>query len=435
MPAIKIAIVGGGIAGLTTAIALEKYVGPAHDLDIRIYERLDLGDMHRHEDRKQESVNVAPMVGAGLGLQNNGVHILGELDPRIKAAVEYGGFKCRGFRFLTAGDWLLGRINQPLITISRGVLINALREALPAASLRQRTVIDISINPGGLPALRLDGDEELGEVDLLIGADGIRSPTRHALFGNDQRYHAEYSGACAVGGFHKMAVPEHIINDQTMNFVYGSTGFFGYSALSQNVHDKLLYWSVFAHPLPDRKELVDLNVMDDLLKTRHGQWRSPIIRSILTEAKVDSIWPIFFVPPLPSWGRDGAVLVGDAAHAMTPRSGQGASQGIEDAQTLAILLAEELKRSSNRHEAIRRTIDGLYQIRKDRVRAIHEQANTFKEPELPMSRLQTWALYAAFFIMTKLSTFVDIFPKPGTWDSRAAVERYLSLPDQVANVQ
>ncbi|KAF4555652.1 FAD-binding domain-containing protein 30 [Elsinoe fawcettii] len=425
MTVIKIAIVGGGIAGLSAAIALKKYVEPVAQVDIHIYERLDLGDMHRHEGRKSDAVSVMPMVGAGLGLQHNGVHVLGELDPRIRAAVEYGGFQCTGFRFSTASDWLLGRINQPLIMISRGVLIDALRQAIPKEMLHYQSVSKIVVVPGDSPSILLEGEEKPEHIDLLIGADGIRSPTRHVLFGDDPKYQTEYSGSCAVGGFHKMHVPQRIIDDRTMNFVYGTTGFFGYSALSQNVRDKLLYWSVFASPLPAKTQPVDLNAIDDMLKARHGHWKSPIIQSILSSAKVDSVWPIFFVPPLPSWGRDGAVLIGDAAHAMTPRSGQGASQGIEDAQTLAILLAEQLKRCPSEEEAIRLTIDGLYQIRKDRVRTIHEQANTIKEPELPMSRMQTWFLYAAFFIMTKLSTFISIFPKPGNWDSRLAVEEYL----------
>lgn len=223
-----------------------------------------------------------------------------------------------------------------------------------------------------------------------------------------------------------MNVPDSLIQDPHLVFMYGSTGFFGYSALSKNIRDKIMYWTVYQNPLPDKGQRLDLNEVDQMIRERHGHWKSSVVQTIVADAKVDSVWPIFFVPPLPSWGRDGAVVVGDAAHAMTPRSGQGAAQGIEDAQTLGILLADQLKRCASKEEAIRRTIDGLYLIRKDRVRKIHEEANTFKEPKLPMSTLSTWMLYVTMFILTKLSYFVRIFPDPGGWDARAEVARYLA---------
>ncbi|TKX18839.1 FAD-binding domain-containing protein 53 [Elsinoe australis] len=426
MATIKVAIVGAGIAGLSSAIALRKYVGPDTPLDIRIYERLDLGDMNRHEGRKSEHVTAAPMVGAALALKDNGLHVLSELDPRIRAAAEYGGLSCRGFKFMSAGGWLLGRYSQPNTMISRGMLINALRAAVPNELIHHTSVKEIMIESDKTPMAWLEGEEKPEYVDLLIGADGIRSPTRHAIFGNDSKYQTEYSGSCAVGGFYGMNVPDSLIQDPHLVFMYGSTGFFGYSALSKNIRDKIMYWTVYQNPLPDKGQRLDLNEVDQMIRERHGHWKSSVVQTIVADAKVDSVWPIFFVPPLPSWGRDGAVVVGDAAHAMTPRSGQGAAQGIEDAQTLGILLADQLKRCASKEEAIRRTIDGLYLIRKDRVRKIHEEANTFKEPKLPMSTLSTWMLYVTMFILTKLSYFVRIFPDPGGWDARAEVARYLA---------
>lgn len=193
MATIKVAIVGAGIAGLSSAIALRKYVGPDTPLDIRIYERLDPGDMRRHEGRKSEHVTAAPMVGAALGLKDNGLHVLGELDPRIRAAAEYGGLSCRGFKFMSAGGWLLGRYSQPNTMISRGILINALREAVPNDLIHHTSVKKIVVESDNSPTVWLEGEEKPERVDLLIGADGIRSPTRHAIFGNDSKYHAEYS--------------------------------------------------------------------------------------------------------------------------------------------------------------------------------------------------------------------------------------------------
>ena len=59
------------------------------------------------------------------------------------------------------------------------------------------------------------------------------------------------------------------------------------------------------------------------LRKRHSGWGDPMIACCLEQADVDNVYPIFYMPDLPRWGHDRCVLVGDAAHAMTPATGQG----------------------------------------------------------------------------------------------------------------
>jgi 2-polyprenyl-6-methoxyphenol hydroxylase-like FAD-dependent oxidoreductase len=150
-----------------------------------------------------------------------------------------------------------------------------------------------------------------------------------------------------------------------------------------------------------------------------------------TEA-IDTVYPIFYMPDLPSWGRDGCVLVGDAAHAMTPATGQGGSQALEDGMALALLLRRVLEvRGRERLDgAIEESIRGLYAIRAEHVHAIKEAGLAIKEPARPWSWATTLAVYGFYFVMTKVKWIKGLFGEPvypaHLFDVRGEVERYVA---------
>jgi hypothetical protein len=149
-----------------------------------------------------------------------------------------------------------------------------------------------------------------------------------------------------------------------------------------------------------------------------------------TEA-IDTVYPIFYMPDLPSWGRGGCVLVGDAAHAMTPATGQGGSQAFEDGLTLALLLGAFLGvRGGNRDVAVRESIRGLYDIRAEHVYAIKKAGLAIKEPVRPWGWGTTLAVYGFYSVMTKVKWLKGLFGESiypaHLFDARGEVERYVA---------
>jgi len=148
---------------------------------------------------------------------------------------------------------------------------------------------------------------------------------------------------------------------------------------------------------------------------------------------IDTVYPIFYMPDLPSWGRDGCVLVGDAAHAMTPATGQGGSQAFEDGLTLGLLLAKllEIRRGGDQGAVVEESIRGLYAIRAQHVHAIKKAGLAIKEPARPWGWGTTLAVYGFYFVMTKVKWLRGWFGQPvypaHLFDARAEVERYVAV--------
>lgn len=132
---------------------------------------------------------------------------------------------------------------------------------------------------------------------------------------------------------------------------FGSQGFFGYVSCSQSSQPaggdcaagpEAVWWSTYSvEPLPTTKGF-DRDDIHRQLRARHSSWNDAVIQKLVADASVDSMYPTWTTPELPTWEREGVVLVGDAAHALQPSSGQGASQALEDVETLSILLSHYL---------------------------------------------------------------------------------------------
>ncbi|KAI1374158.1 hypothetical protein F4677DRAFT_447803 [Hypoxylon crocopeplum] len=302
----QVIIVGAGLSGLSTAIALRKFISASQSLEIEIYGNINSGTGQATEQATPQAST--SRLGAGLGLQANGIHVLNDLDPTLKQKIYAAGFPCKHYTWKTAGDWLLGRDYSD--------------DTLLEGSVIYKKVARVITQQGQKPVVQFE-DESLDETaDLVVGADEIRSTIRRDLFGEDEKYQPKYAGICAGGGVLDVPLPKHLVDNPTMLFFMESTGVFGYTGLTQSDKNKLLYCS----------------------RGRHGDWTDPLIGQCLAKANLDNIYPIFVIPDLPYWGRDGCVLVGDAAHALPPKSGQGVSQAFEDGEALPLLLAGYLEK-------------------------------------------------------------------------------------------
>jgi 2-polyprenyl-6-methoxyphenol hydroxylase-like FAD-dependent oxidoreductase len=126
-----------------------------------------------------------------------------------------------------------------------------------------------------------------------------------------------------------------------VHFIFGRKGFFGYFNAITSDGPKTCWWSTASAPLPDRDQpdAASPAALRQRLMALHGDWARPVPHLIQSATQMLNI-AIHDVPGLPAWSAGRTVLIGDAAHAVAPHSGQGASMALEDAQFLAKLLRD-----------------------------------------------------------------------------------------------
>jgi 2-polyprenyl-6-methoxyphenol hydroxylase-like FAD-dependent oxidoreductase len=230
-------------------------------------------------------------------------------------------------------------------------------------------------------------------------------------------------GLVGVGGFIPSADVKGLVEKGSMNFIFGGNGFFGYffsESASSAEHrdspyhvsepaDSLAWWSTYQiEECPDRKTL-DMADVSRQLRERHAEWKDPVVQKIIQTLHVESMYPTWTSPPLPTWERDGVVLVGDAAHALPPTSGQGSSQALEDAEAFALLLAHHLRKSASQLDmtpldnknAITAAAKQYAALRQPRVTAILKHAQQMQGRKRDMGVIQEYSMYAFMKIMGK----------------------------------
>lgn len=307
-------IIGGGIAGTAAAMAL-RAVGwrPV------IFEARAEGP----DD-----------IGAFLTVATNGIDALRALGA--DEAVLRRGFATPSIRLRGATGKFLGEISTgstttPSQTMKRADLYAALTDEARRRGIRieyGRKLVDARPDPDGVRACFADGGEVSGA--LLVGADGVRSTVRR--FVDPSAPAPRYEGLLSVGGYVRgvdVSLPAG-----SYEMIFGTRAFFGYVPAS----DGEVWW--FAN-LPERDEPARDRPGDsgDALRTRlEGMVAGdtgPARRLIGATTDLTAATPVHTVPKLAAWHRDRMVVIGDAAHAPSPTSGQGASLSIEDAVELA----------------------------------------------------------------------------------------------------
>jgi 2-polyprenyl-6-methoxyphenol hydroxylase-like FAD-dependent oxidoreductase len=340
----RVIVVGGGIGGLSTAIAL-RHAG--------------------HEVVILERAPGLDPVGAGITLFANAIDALARIG--VAGAVREAGASAQRSAILTSDGRELTTLPADLlegaVAVHRGELQAALLEAAgevrlgaELASVRQ-TVDDVT-------ATLTDGSEEHG--DLLIGADGLRSRVRASVAPAEPRY----SGYMAWRGISPVKVEPGQLTES-----WGTGERFGLVDIGSQT-----YW--FATANAPEGQMDDPAERRDELLRRFGAWHPPI-QTVLDATPDRAILrnDIHYLEPLPRWHDGRVVLLGDAAHASTPGIGQGAAQAIEDAVVLANQLAD--------HDQTEAALTCYEQVRRPRaelVLKLSRRADTAAQLTNPLGR-------------------------------------------------
>ncbi|HXJ83930.1 MAG TPA: NAD(P)/FAD-dependent oxidoreductase [Candidatus Methylomirabilis sp.] len=319
----KALIIGAGIAGPVTAMALQRA-----GIEASIYEAYP---------------TTAAGVGAFMGLAANGLDALNAID--LRAQVQEVGIPTPRMALLNGAGKVLAEIASGLslpdgttnLTIRRADLYQVLHDEALRRGVRveyDKRLVGADETPTGVVAQFADGSE--AEGGLLIGADGMRSIVRSLV--DSRGPTPEFTGLVGTGGFTRGV--QISARPDTFYFSFCKRGFFGYMAFG---HD-LVGW--FANeprlPEPTGAELAAISPEESKERLLRLFADDSIPARALIEASTDNVgWmPMHTMAAPAHWHRGRMVLTGDAAHVTSPSSGQGASLAMEDAVMLARCLRD-----------------------------------------------------------------------------------------------
>ncbi|WP_288337190.1 FAD-dependent monooxygenase [uncultured Gordonia sp.] len=320
----RVIVVGAGIGGLAIAVGLRQA-----GVDVQLLERADRVRAH----------------GSGLSLFGNGFRALDALGigDQVRAAAGPAVVVHRSGTRRPDGSWLTRMAStHDVRVIDRADLYRILLAAVPAGSIRTGArVVEV-----GDTSVVLDTGERRS-ADVIVGADGLRSAVRTNAFDDPG------VRDCGYGAWRAVTTGSVALDDAGETVGLGAR--FGIAPLA----DGRVYWFACVSTPPGSNPAGDAGMEE--VRRGFGHWHPPIEEILdATDPASVSYLPIEeLAAPLASFVSGRRVLIGDAAHAMTPNLGQGANLAIEDAATLATLLVaakhgDELPAVLARYDALRR---------------------------------------------------------------------------------
>jgi salicylate hydroxylase len=316
----RIAIIGGGIGGLTAATALHKC-----GVEVEVFEQSGkIGE-----------------IGAGVALTPNAMKAYRALG--LEAEVTDIGYESD---YQELRNWNTGAVfsrvprkgaytkefGAAYLTMHRADLIDVLRQQLPERLIHLGArCTEVETSDTSARARFADGKDI--EADIIVGADGIHSAVRRSLFGPEAPrfagcvcwrglvlFDAFPPGVVSRDGTMYMGPRSHVIyylvrRGELVNFVAHMEG---HSWTGES-------WTQEC----DRSEVMET----------YAGWHEPLLQ-LLGSSERYYKWALYDRDPLERWTKGRATLLGDSAHAMLPYIGQGACMAIEDGYALAAAVAQ-----------------------------------------------------------------------------------------------
>jgi salicylate hydroxylase len=315
----RIAVIGGGIGGLTAAVALREA-----GFEVDVYEQApELTEVGGGINMAPNATRVLRRLGLGPGLDREGVRPAGTHQRRWQ-----DGRTMQRAGLNPLCEELYG---APHMTLHRADLLEIIAAAFPADRVHLgHRLVGLGNRGDGAEAWFDNGARIRG--DVLVGADGINSTVRTALFGPEE---PRFAGCVAYRGL----VPVDRIAD--LGLEIGSQSWVGPGAhfvhyfVSRGRLLNFVGWT--EHDTWNREDWTDRATVARALAAFEG-WHEQV-RTIIAAAETCFIWALFDRDPLQHWSVGRTTLLGDACHPMYPFMGQGAAMAVEDGAVLAACLS------------------------------------------------------------------------------------------------
>jgi salicylate hydroxylase len=319
---LRVAIVGGGIGGLTLALALRE-----RGVDCEVYEQAD-------ESRE---------VGAAVALSANGTRELRRLGLGEQVEAVSVVPSALVVRRWDSGEIIaehaMGRdgtyeaaFGAPYYGVHRVALLQALGDRLSETGLHLgRRCVGVEEGPAGVELRFADG--ETAAADVVVGADGVHSVIRRHVAGDG---HGRYSGTVGYRGLVPTELMPSLPDPTPLQFWVGPGRHLLHYAIDGGRTVNFL--AVVRAPEWTNTAWMEQCSIDDAVEAFAG-WH-PAVIEMVGGTDDGARWALHDLAPLERWHTGRSVLMGDAAHAMVPHQGQGANQTIEDAIVLADCLAD-----------------------------------------------------------------------------------------------
>lgn len=337
---VHVLIAGGGIGGLTAALALLR-----RGFDVSLFEQA--------QELKE--------IGAGVQLGPNGVKVLLDLGLREEAlrwGVDAQSKEVRVWNtgktwpLFNLGTESIERYGAPYLMMHRAdlhkILLEAIQKIRPDACRINSRARSFTQSASGVTLELEDGTKVDG--DILIGADGLHSAIRKTMFGPDK---PEFTGGCCWRGIIDVKkLPEHLRRPVGVNWI----GPNGHVILYPLRAGTLLNFVGHVEREGWAGESWTEQGSHEELMNDYAGWHEDI-QAIVHQIEIPYKWALFLREPLQQWTKGRVTLLGDACHATLPYLAQGANMAMEDGLILAraLELYEDVEVALKRYEEARVT--------------------------------------------------------------------------------
>ena len=335
----EVLVAGGGIAGLITALSLQR-----KGMKVKVFEK----------------VKEYKLFGGPIQLQCNAQGALDSIAPDVLEQIweksTITGDRVNGLLDGGAGDWFYRfDTRQPCynnglpltLVIARYDLLDILRNAVGQENIAMETVVASYEHVGDDRVVATLTDGTKHEADVLIGADGIRSKMRAQMRNEDPENpplayagYAVYTAICDYSAPHREA--QHTDVERTGYQVFlGPKQYFVSSDVGAGQQQYYAFLDVPAGGDDKFAKCEDWENYRAMLLDRFGDWCPAVVERLeVTKPEDVERRDVYDVIPDPRWVDGRMALLGDSAHAVQPNLGQGGGQAIESAYALADELAK-----------------------------------------------------------------------------------------------